>query len=46
MDITITPGLLSGTLNAIPSKSQAHRYLICAAFSDGPTELNLFPARV
>ena len=39
MDITITPGLLSGTLNAIPSKSQAHRYLICAAFSDGPTEL-------
>lgn len=39
MDITITPGLLSGTLKAIPSKSQAHRYLICAAFSDGPTEL-------
>ena len=39
MDITIIPGLLSGTLKAIPSKSQAHRYLICAAFSDGPTEL-------
>ena len=39
MDITITPGLLSGTLSAIPSKSQAHRYLICAAFSNGPTEL-------
>lgn len=39
MDITITPGKLSGTISAIPSKSQAHRYLICAAFSDGPTEL-------
>ena len=39
MDITITPGLLSGTINAIPSKSQAHRYLICAAFADSPTEL-------
>lgn len=39
MDITITPGKLSGTISAIPSKSQAHRYLICAAFSDGTTEL-------
>ena len=39
MDLTITPGKLSGTLTAIPSKSQAHRLLICAAFSDGPTEL-------
>ena len=39
MDLTITPGKLSGTITAIPSKSQAHRLLICAAFSDGPTEL-------
>ena len=39
MDLTITPGKLSGTLTAIPSKSQAHRLLICAAFSDSPTEL-------
>ena len=39
MDITIHPRKLSGTISAIPSKSQAHRYLICAAFSDGPTEL-------
>lgn len=39
MDITIFPGKLSGTLQAIPSKSQAHRLLICAAFSDKPTEL-------
>ena len=39
MDITIQPGRLQGTLTAIPSKSQAHRYLICAAFSDNDTTL-------
>lgn len=39
MDITITPNKLSGVLNAIPSKSQAHRLLICAAFADKTTEL-------
>ena len=39
MDITITPKKLSGQITAIPSKSQAHRLLICAAFSDRPTEL-------
>lgn len=39
MDITITPKKLSGTVAAIPSKSQAHRLLICAAFADAPTEL-------
>ncbi len=39
MDITIQPGKLSGTIRAIPSKSQAHRLLICAAFADGPTVL-------
>ena len=39
MDLTITPGKLSGTIQAIPSKSQAHRLLICAAFSDSPTVL-------
>ena len=39
MDLTITPGKLNGSITAIPSKSQAHRLLICAAFSDGPTEL-------
>ncbi len=36
MDITIYPRKLSGTLRIIPSKSQAHRILICAAFSDAP----------
>ena len=39
MDITIHPGSLTGTLTAIPSKSQAHRFLICAAFADNTTEL-------
>ena len=39
MDIRITPGKLSGSLEAIPSKSQAHRYLICAAFAGTETDL-------
>ena len=39
MDITIIPSLLNGTVNAIASKSQAHRLLICASFSDKETEL-------
>lgn len=39
MDITIYPHKLRGTLTAIPSKSQAHRLLICAAFSDAMTTL-------
>lgn len=39
MDITIFPRKLSGTVTAIPSKSQAHRLLICAAFADRPTTL-------
>ena len=39
MDITIHPGKLKGKISAIPSKSQAHRLLICAAFSDWDTEI-------
>ena len=39
MDITIHPGKLHGSVAAIPSKSQAHRYLICAAFASTPTTL-------
>ena len=39
MDITITPKKLSGKIAAIPSKSQAHRLLICAAFADRTTQL-------
>ena len=40
MDITIQPQKLQGTLSVIPSKSQAHRMLICAAFADRPTKLH------
>ncbi|MBE6941303.1 MAG: 3-phosphoshikimate 1-carboxyvinyltransferase [Ruminococcaceae bacterium] len=39
MDITIYPRKLRGEIDVIPSKSQAHRLLICAAFADRPTEL-------
>lgn len=39
MDLTITPVLLRGSITAIPSKSQAHRLLICAAFSKERTQL-------
>lgn len=39
MDITIQSGPLYGTVRAIPSKSQAHRLMICAAFADAPTYL-------
>ena len=39
MDITVIPGRLQGELQAIPSKSQAHRVLICAAFSDKATNI-------
>lgn len=41
MNITIAPGLLRGEIKAIPSKSMAHRALICAAFADGATKLYL-----
>lgn len=37
MDVTIYPRKLSGTIQAIPSKSQAHRLLICSAFADTET---------
>lgn len=40
MDITIYPSKLEGSISVIPSKSQAHRLLICAAFADSPTILH------
>ena len=40
MEITIYPRHLRGEITVIPSKSQAHRLLICAAFADRPTQLN------
>jgi len=39
MNITLTKKEIDGTLAAIPSKSMAHRLLICAALSDAPTEI-------
>ena len=39
MDIVLTPSPLRGDIAAIPSKSVAHRMLICAAFADKPTTL-------
>ena len=39
MDITIQPRLLRGEIQAPPSKSMAHRLLICAALSDNATQL-------
>ena len=39
MDITVRPGKLSGTVAAIPSKSHAHRLLICAALGKKPCTL-------
>ena len=40
MDLTIHPRILRGEIDIIPSKSQAHRLLICAAFADKPTQLH------
>ncbi len=40
MDITITPGRLSGTVTPPPSKSQAHRVLIAAALADGESVIS------
>lgn len=37
MDITLLPGKLAGTLTVPPSKSVAHRMLICAAFASTET---------
>lgn len=41
MDMRISPAPLAGKLNAIPSKSDAHRLIICAALADRPTRLRL-----
>lgn len=39
MKATITPAPLRGQVTVIPSKSQAHRLLICAALADRPTRI-------
>jgi len=39
MKVTVYPSKLSGVVSAIPSKSMAHRLLICAALSEGITRV-------
>ena len=39
MEMRCTPSRLSGRINAISSKSEAHRVLICSALSDKPTRI-------
>lgn len=34
MKVTVLPGTISGSVTSIPSKSQLHRLLICAALAD------------
>ncbi len=41
MDVRIEPKTLHGTIDSIPSKSVAHRMLICAALSDSPTQITI-----
>lgn len=40
MIASILPSIAKGTLSAPPSKSLAHRYLICAALSDGESVIS------
>jgi 3-phosphoshikimate 1-carboxyvinyltransferase len=39
MDAILSPSPLAGSIAAIPSKSVAHRMLICAALADGVSEI-------
>lgn len=39
MQVTISPGPLHGEVPAIPSKSHAHRVLICASLADAPCQI-------
>ena len=39
MELTLIPTRLRGTVPAVPSKSQAHRLLLCAAFADQETAI-------
>ena len=39
MTLTFQAPIRGGRISAIPSKSAAHRLLICAAFADAPTEI-------
>ena len=39
MRVRIAPGRMAGKVSILPSKSQLHRLLICAALANGPTLL-------
>lgn len=41
MKVIMHPGTLSGEINAVSSKSVAHRLFLCAALADVPTVINL-----
>ena len=41
MNIEITPQTLVGSVNAVASKSHAHRLLIAAALSKRPAEVSI-----
>lgn len=41
MNVIVKPGRLAGRVTAPPSKSDAHRLLICAALADRPTRIRL-----
>ena len=40
MDRKVNGNALGGTVRAIPSKSWAHRLLICSALAEGESEIN------
>ncbi|MFA7221268.1 MAG: 3-phosphoshikimate 1-carboxyvinyltransferase [Synergistaceae bacterium] len=40
MKVTVLPSLIKGNIRAIPSKSFAHRQLICAALADKETKIS------
>ncbi len=40
MNVTIRPGKASGTVTAPPSKSMAHRLLICAGLAEGTSRIS------
>ena len=39
MKVTLLPGPLSGSMAVPPSKSMAHRLMVCAALSRGPSQI-------
>ncbi|MDD2295436.1 MAG: 3-phosphoshikimate 1-carboxyvinyltransferase [Eubacteriales bacterium] len=41
MNILIQPSILNGRIHSIPSKSQAHRAMICAALSGNPELISI-----